>query len=293
MKDFDVVFEDPYLVIINKPVGVVVNRAASVRELTVQDWAEQRLSITDMRRKFLEEGNVLLEAGGKFEQVDTDWDAVNLGLFFDRAGIVHRLDKDTSGLLVIAKTPEVFVRMLRLFREREVTKVYWALVHGIPKNVEGIIDAPIGRLPWDREKFGVLDTGRPSVTAYKVVSSYFQLHTKKAKRSLVKQRKTGDEIVESKQFSEVLEMLSLVVEGDSLQNKDTFSLIHVFPKTGRTHQIRVHMKHLGHSIVGDVLYAGRKTARNDRMWCSRLLLHAAEISFVHPVTGELVNVNAG
>lgn len=212
-----ILYEDEHLLVIDKPAGWVVNAAQSVKTETVQDW---------IVRNF------------KF-QISNDQ--------LRRSGIVHRIDKETSGVLVIAKTPEVFENLQQQFKERKVEKTYVALVHGgvLPK--EGVINAPVGRLPWNRERFGVLAGGRPAETSYRVIANYV-LHT------------------------------------------TSYTLLELSPKTGRTHQLRVHLKSIGHPIVGDEFYAGRKTAREDRKWCPRLFLHAKSISFAHPVSGEKVNV---
>ena len=207
-----VIFEDDSLLVLNKPAGWVVNDAETVKHnLVVQRW------LTDHYN---------------FETIgDREF----------RCGIVHRLDKETSGILLIAKTKDAFYELQRQFRERIVEKTYLALVHGevIPK--EGKIEAEVGRLPWRRDRFGVLPGGRDSLTYYKVVSIYDIQNTK-------------------------------------------YSLVEFYPKTGRTHQIRIHAKYIGHPLVSDDFYAGRKTARKDRKWCPRLFLHAKGINFLHPVT---------
>ena len=168
--------------------------------------------------------------------------------FEERNGIVHRLDKETSGILLVAKTKDAFYELQRQFKERLIHKAYVALVHGNVNEEKGTISETVGRLPWRRDRFGVLAGGRDAVTSYEVVERF------------------------------------------KSQNRDEeFTLLKLKPETGRTHQIRIHVKHLGHPIVGDEFYAGRKTARKDRKWCSRLFLHAGEIKFFHPVTQKEVN----
>jgi 23S rRNA pseudouridine1911/1915/1917 synthase len=154
------------------------------------------------------------------------------------------LDKETSGVLLVAKTKEAFDKLQAEFKAREVQKTYVALVHG-RIDESGEIDAPLGRLPWRRDRFGVVAGGRTSVTSYKPLQFF-----------------PG--------------------------NNAGHTLVEFYPKTGRTHQIRVHCKYIGHAIVADEFYAGRKTARNDRKWCPRLFLHAASIKFIHPATGKEV-----
>lgn len=224
-SNFPILYEDSELVIISKPAGVVVNRAQSVKEKTIQDWMEQKLGISDATKK---EGDD----------------------FFARGGVVHRIDKETSGCLVLAKNEQSFLKLQAAFKERLVKKIYIALVHGsIPDS--GEIKAPVGRLPWNRERFGIVPEGKEAVTRYKKIKNY-QLQTKKS--------------------TEIL------------------SLVELWPESGRTHQIRVHLKYLGYPIVGDYLYAGRKTQRADRVWCPRVFLHAASIEIPHPLTGESIKV---
>ncbi len=216
-----IVFEDSEILVLDKPAGMVVNRAETTKgEETIQDWLERYLKV---RR--------VPQAG---DACDT---------FLARSGIVHRLDKDTSGLLLAAKTPKCFLDLQRQFKERTVGKKYLALVHGKVSGKEGEIKAPVGRLPWQREKFGVFPGGRPAETRYRVKKTY-------------------------------------VINGQ------IYTLLEVSPKTGRTHQIRVHLKYIGHPIVADSHYGGRKTARRDLEIFPRMFLHAFYLSFSHPRTGK-------
>mgnify|MGYP001566258449 CR=1 FL=1 len=207
-----IVFEDRELLVLNKPSGWIVNEAQSARGDILQTW----LSKMDYRL-------------AKSREL--------------RSGIVHRLDKETSGILLVAKTPEAFGSLQTQFKQRKVQKSYTALVHGKLKPGEGEVVAPVGRLPWRRDRFGIVPGGREAATKYKVLKTYSQ-------------------------------------EGSD------YSLIEAYPKTGRTHQIRVHLKYLGHPVVADEFYAGRKTARKDRVWCPRLFLHASQIEFSHPGSGK-------
>lgn len=229
MMQIPILFEDEYLLVVNKPPGVVVNRAQSVKEETIQDWAYVHLSLPPS-------GSV------------TDPDD-----FASRAGIVHRIDKETSGCLLIAKNPEVFTALQEQFKERTVKKTYMAVVHGILPSITGEISAPVGRLPWNRERFGILPGGKPAITNYRVIQTGMFAFNKE---------------------------------------KTEISFVEVSPQTGRTHQIRVHLKYINHPIVGDWQYAGRKTARRDRQWAPRVMLHAWKISFDHPVTHSRVDVEA-
>lgn len=227
MKTIKIIFEDDYILVIDKPAGIIVNKSDTTKgEQTVQDWVESRIKNQESKIKYDKESD-----------------------FYKRAGIVHRLDKETSGILIIAKTSEAFSEMQRQFKERIVKKTYIALAHGKIIPEEGKIIAPVGRLPWNRKRFGILAGGREAVTRYKVL---------------------------------------LNIKHQSLNKKEDLTLLKLYPETGRTHQIRVHLKYLNHPIFADFLYAGRKTSREDRKLLERVFLHAARISFLHPVSGKEV-----
>lgn len=228
MADICILFEDSGLMVINKPSGMVVNRADSVKGQTVQDWADLKIN-----RKITEEKQP---------------DDTALNEFLSRSGIVHRIDKETSGLLLVAKTPEVFVSIKQQFMDRSIRKTYLMLVHGRLEPAEGVVNAPIGRLPWNRERFGILPDGREAVTIYKKIRE---------------------------------------ISGDG-----EVTLAEAEPKTGRTHQIRVHMAYIRHPVVGDYMYAGRKQSREDRLAVRRVMLHAWKIEFIHPDTGQRLHFEA-
>ena len=219
--------------VIEKPAGMVVNRAESVKGETVQDLLEKKYEVRSTKSEVNDKG---------FAYQD--------GEFYNRSGIVHRIDKETSGLLLIAKTPSAFGNLQEQFKQRVVGKKYRALVHGQVTPDSGEIAVPIGRLPWNRTHFGVFPGGREARTSYQVAAYYQQ------------------------------------------GKQEKFSYLIVSPYTGRTHQIRVHLKYLGHPIVADELYAGRKTSRNDRMWCPRLFLHADYLKFRQPVSGKWIEVTS-
>ncbi len=210
-----IIFEDSSFFVVDKPSGWITNEAdTTTTQSVLQTWIRtNHQSLITNHPEF-------------------------------RDGIVHRLDKETSGILLVAKTKKAFTKLQEEFKNREVEKTYTALLHGRVER-EGKVDVPIGRLPWRRDRFGVLNGGRESVTLYKVLKFY-----------------PG--------------------------NNAGHSLVEFYPKTGRTHQIRVHAKHIGHAVVADEFYAGRKTARNDRIWCPRLFLHASGIKFIHPESGKEV-----
>ena len=225
--DVSILFEDAAFLAINKPVGVVVNRAESVKGETIQDWMEQHYPIFHH------------VAGESEEQA----------AFVDRSGVVHRIDKETTGILLIAKTIESFNELQRQFKERVIQKTYLAIIHGELLPAEGEVRAPVGRLPWNRERFGIVPGGKESVTKYSAIKTI---------------EKDGEKL----------------------------TLVSVHPETGRTHQIRVHMKYINHPLLGDYLYAGRKTSRDDREWATRVMLHAWKIVFQHPTTGETLAIEA-
>jgi 23S rRNA pseudouridine1911/1915/1917 synthase len=227
--DITILYEDDDLLVINKPPDTVVNRAESVKGETIQDWAEKKLSLTTDTTVSWGDG------------------------FSSRAGIAHRIDKETSGILLIGKNPAAFENLQGQFKERTIKKTYLALVHGFVAPPEGEVIAPIDRLPWNRQQFGVVAGGKESNTKYIVIKTFTKQIGKK---------------------------------------KEDMSLVELHPETGRTHQIRVHMKYINHALIGDYLYAGRKTSRNDRVWATRCMLHAWKISLTHPVSGQLLAFEA-
>ncbi len=219
-----VIFEDDSFLVIDKPSGLVVNRAETTKQIeTVQDWVETKITkIKDPATEIEKE-------------------------YASRSGIVHRLDKDTSGLLIIAKTPAAFENLKNQFKNRETVKKYLALVHGKVEPGKGMINAPIERNPFNRKHFGIFPGGREARTDYQVKNYY-----NSPRRD----------------------------EGDKL------TLLELTPHTGRTHQIRVHLKYIHHPIISDPIYGGRKNVAHDRKWCPRLFLHAAFLQIKHPKSGE-------
>ena len=211
MLNLTILWEDRDIMVINKPPFVVVNRAESIRGETVQDWAEKIPPLT----------NTLGRDDNKDEEV-----------FRRRSGVAHRLDKETSGCLLIAKNPAALKSLLRQFRDREIKKEYLALVHGRMTPASGTIRLPLSRSRYDREKWEIRYSGKMAETTWLV----------------------------EKYFSET-------------------TLVRLFPMTGRTHQIRVHLAHLGFPIFSDEKYLTRSLLAGDRARLARHFLHAETIVF--------------
>jgi 23S rRNA pseudouridine1911/1915/1917 synthase len=209
----DVIYEDERVIVVNKAQGMVVHPGAGNRQGTLANAL--------LFRK--------LKSTGRLPDF-TPYDAGDLaGL---RPGIVHRLDKDTSGVIIAAWDEQALAFLSDQFKKRKVRKTYAALVHGCPRENEGWIDKRIARSRRDRKTFTVSDTeGRKSLTFYKVVRSYGK-----------------------------------------------YSLLLLRPKTGRTHQIRVHLKYLGNPVLGDPIYGQRDSVFQR----STLMLHAKRLSLVLP-----------
>lgn len=235
-----IIFEDDQILVMNKPPGLVVNRADSVKQETLQDWVEQYLASNAEYRSDLQQDPV----------------------FVERSGMVHRLDKDTSGVIVFAKRAAVMQELLRQFKSREVEKTYWALVHGQFADKKGIISAPIERHPHRREIFAVTETGRPSVTEFSVQQEFPPLAEERLRQMIQQQGREGE-------YRNFRKSMTLYEGG--------FSLLELKPKTGRTHQLRVHLKFVHHPIVGDERYVGDKRWKLDQIWCQRQWLHAKKL----------------
>ncbi|MFC7281349.1 RluA family pseudouridine synthase [Apilactobacillus apinorum] len=200
----DIVYEDDDVLVVNKPQGMVVHPSAGHPNHTLV--------------------NALL--------FHSPLSTIN-GTY--RPGIVHRIDKDTSGLLMIAKNNYAHESLSQQLKDKSNIREYIALVHGNIKENSGVINAPIGRSKKDRKKQGIVDDGKNAVTHFKVLERF------------------GGE----------------------------YTLVSCILETGRTHQIRVHMKYIGHPLVGDPLYGPKNTIKGNGQF-----LHAKKLGFVHPVTNE-------
>lgn len=231
MDSLKVIFEDESILVLDKPPGLIT---------APTDSKDQVTTLADIIQN-------------------------KYGVDLERAGLVHRLDKDTSGILIIAKTAKALENLQRQFATREVKKEYIALVH---RTIEGSgrVKGNVGRSPGRHDKFIVTKDGREAITEYEPIGK-FKVQTEKLK------------VLFSGISTKELRKLELIKYGE-------FTLLKCRPKTGRTHQIRVHLKYIGYPIVGDEKYVGRKTFKLDNVWCPRQFLHASRIEFNHPHTGE-------
>lgn len=268
-----VLYEDADIVVINKPPGVVVNRAQSAPGLTIQDWMEDRYQLAEN----VKNGSIR-EDRGWWSLIPEDFDpsyGEPENVFLERTGMVHRLDKDTSGVLVLGKNPGAMLNLMSQFKQRAVSKKYLCLVHGLFAQDADEIRLPMARSSFNRQRFAVAAEGRPAITEFSVIGRY-QFNTDLL---LATVKAVGGEKTEK----EVKSKLHLY---------QGFSLVECLPKTGRTHQIRVHMAYLQHPLVGDKLYVGKKRTKLDLLWCPRQFLHAASLQLCHPRTQEVITCTA-
>ncbi len=209
--DLNIVYEDEDVIVINKDKGIVVHPAPGSMHHTLVNGLLHHCK---------------------------DLSGINGVL---RPGIVHRIDKDTTGLLIVAKNDVAHISLSEQLQKKSVSRKYYALVHGVIEHEFATIDAPIGRDVKDRQKMGVTaKNSRDAITHFKVVERFHD-----------------------------------------------YTLVECRLETGRTHQIRVHMQYIKHPVVGDEKYSYRKT-----MQLNGQLLHAHELIFIHPRTGEEIVVNA-
>lgn len=206
----EILYEDEDLAIVNKPQGMVVHPAAGHSNGTLVNALLYHI-------------NDLSGINGKI-----------------RPGIVHRLDKDTSGILVVAKNDEAHVHLSNQLQDRSMKRKYWTLVHGVLPHNHGTIDAPIGRDPKNRQQFTVVTGGKEAISHFRVLERF----------------------------------------------KD-FSLLEVSLETGRTHQIRVHLKYINFPVAGDEIYGPKKTLTGKGQF-----LHAHTLEFIHPRTEKSMQFEA-
>ena len=240
--ELPILYEDDDLLVIDKPVGLVTHPAPGHEGGTLVN-------------ALLAHCPTLSGIGGE-----------------QRPGIVHRLDKDTSGCLVVAKNDLAHRGLSEQFAARTIHKAYLALVRGVPRPASGTIDQPIGRHPINRKKMAVvrLPRGRAARTDYRV------------RQTLVRQETVAEEsaVTTRPYIAAVLPLTTQNANGN-----EVVSLVECILHTGRTHQIRVHMKHLGYPILGDTLYGGSGSF-------ARQMLHAWKLGFVHPRTGTKLEFRA-
>ncbi|MCS7305011.1 MAG: RluA family pseudouridine synthase [Thermoguttaceae bacterium] len=224
----DILYQDDYLAVVNKPAGMVVHPARG-------HWSGTLVSA--LQYHF---GGRLSATGGP-----------------TRPGIVHRLDRDTSGVILVAKTDPIHHKLAAQFAARTIEKEYFALVTGLPDRDRDLVVEPIGLHPTQREKMAI--------------------------------RRQGPDVRVAETFYEVLERF------------DGFAALRILPRTGRTHQIRVHLAHIGCPVLCDRQYGGRsqitlaELSRNPAdttLLLARQALHARRIGFIHPVTGQRLSVEA-
>ena len=208
----EIIYEDEDIIVVNKPKGMVVHPANGNPDGTLVN------AIMNICK------DSLSGIGGEI-----------------RPGIVHRLDKDTSGLLIVAKNDMAHVKMSEQIKNHEVKKTYIALVRGVIKENEATIDMPIGRSRTDRKKMAVAKDGKNAVTHIKVLKRY-----------------------------------------------DKYTLLEINIETGRTHQIRVHLSHIGYPIIGDYIYSNGKNEFGVEGQC----LHAKSLEFNHPITNKEMKLEA-
>lgn len=209
----NVIYEDNDIIVINKPKGMVVHPANGNPDGTLVNAVMNKCK------------DSLSGIGGEI-----------------RPGIVHRLDKDTSGAIIVAKNDKAHIALSEQLKNHEVKKTYLALVRGIIKENEATINMPIARSKKDRKKMDVDKEGKEAITHFKVLGRY----------------------------------------------KNKYTLLQINLETGRTHQIRVHLSHIGYPIIGDEVYSNGKNEWNVSGQC----LHAWKLEFNHPVTGEKISLEA-
>lgn len=249
----EIIYEDDSLIVVNKPAGLVVHPGAGVPRGTLANALAYRLRNADLGLR-IGDGGLGAQQTQPAELSSHSVNPQSAGPNPQslRPGIVHRLDRDTSGLIVVAKTGSAHEKLAEQFRTREVFKSYVALVHGGVSQESGLIDQPIGRDPRHRTRMWVVRGSRPALSLYRVRRRY-----------------------------------------------ERMTLLDIEIKTGRTHQIRVHLAWLKHPVVGDELYGmGRDQSvadvslRTAVFKLGRQFLHAEQLGFRHPLTSEQMRFTA-
>lgn len=243
----EVIYEDDHFMAINKQAGLMVHPARGT-------WTGTLV-------------NGLIFYGSKWSGINGNW----------RPGILHRLDRNTTGVMLVAKSDEAHWRIARQFENRTIQKTYLAVIHGVPELLADIIDMPIGKDRYVREKQAVRKVengGKPAVTKYEVQ----EIFDRPAAAALVHGAFAADR--------------------RNPAPPERFAFLKLSPKTGRTHQLRVHMTALGFPMVGDSIYGGRvfespwPASPGGVFRFERQALHAAEITFVHPTTLQTMTLAA-
>lgn len=269
MEKIQIIFEDENLIVINKLAGMVVNRAHTHDQETVQDWLVQYLG-----QEFFSEDYVKQHDKKWLKLIPHDF-SKDFGspeeIWLTRQGLVHRLDKDTSGALLLAKNPGALVNLLAQFKQKQVKKEYLALCHGRFVLDQGKISAPLARARHNRLRFAISATGKVAETHYQVVARYNDVDWPVLRKMLTEN--TLQELPKNIQKT--------LKRGPQLYQAG-FSLVKAQPRTGRTHQIRVHFASMQHPLLADKIYSGKKRQALDQLWCARHFLHATNIEFFLP-----------
>jgi 23S rRNA pseudouridine1911/1915/1917 synthase len=237
----EIIYEDEHFLALNKQANLMVHPARGV-------WTGTLV-------------NGLVHYAKKWSAVGGNW----------RPGILHRLDRNTTGVMLVARSDEAHWRLARQFENRTIQKTYVAVAHGIPPLRADVIDMPIGRDRYVREKQAIRkieNGGRPAVTTYEVLESFDS-------------EESATRLIESPHEKD----RNLPVPPGK------FSFIKLTPKTGRTHQLRVHMATIGHPLIGDTMYGGRIFESADFRF-DRQALHAHQITFIHPGTLQPMTLSA-
>jgi len=242
LKDFTILEENDLFYAIQKPEGLIVNRAHSVKSKSLQDYIQETYTVSVSKEEFKLLSEIPNESNLSYSDISDE--------FVSRDGIVHRLDKDTSGVLLVAKNVIGYMHLKNNFLKRSMHKSYVALVwrdiHSLLADNKYInINLPLGRDPTDNQRRAVIPAGKEALTNVEPFSAGIS--------------KNND---------------GVFPVGDH-----TFSLVKAKPITGRTHQIRIHLKALNHEVFGDPIYCGRRQLRTSDKYSTRLMLHSINLSF--------------